>query len=140
MTMRKSIVVLTLLAAAAFSIFSLATGAAYLETPLPGGLPMGNALAALSLCTLAATAVALSVRGTLLRLISLASLAAAVAWLPVSIALAGNLALNFGSERVTAWLVMSVMVAGGALCVVLWALVTGVFAAAHALNLEVRHK
>jgi hypothetical protein len=127
MNLRK-IIVVALSAIAGFSIFSLVRGAAYLETLLPGGLPIGNALSALGLCAVAGTAVALSVRGTAVRIMSLASLLAAAAWLPVSVALAGNLALNFGGGRGLIWLVFSLVVAAGAFCVLLWALVTGALA------------
>jgi hypothetical protein len=123
MNMRK-IIVVALLAIAVFSILSLVLGAAYLETLLPGGLPIGNALTALGLCAVAGTAVALSVRGTALRNMSLASLLGAAAWLPVSVALAGNLALNFGGGHGLIWLVLSLVVAAGAFCALLWALVT----------------
>jgi hypothetical protein len=122
MNMRK-IIVIALLVIALFSIFSLVRGAEYLETPLPGGLPIGNALIAIGLCALAGTAVALSVRGTALRIMSLASLLAAAAWLPESVALAGNLALNFGGGRGLIWLVLSLVVVTGAFCALLWALV-----------------
>ena len=122
MNMRK-IIVVALLAIAVFSVLSLVRGAAYLETLLPGGLPIGNALSALGLCAIAGTAVALSVRGTALRIMSLASLLAAAAWLPMSVALAGNLALNFGGGRGLIWLVLSLVVAVGAFCALLWALV-----------------
>jgi hypothetical protein len=117
------IIVVALLVIAVFSIFSLARGAEYLETPLPGGLPIGNALTALGLCAVAGMAVALSVRGTALRIMSFASHFAAAAWLPVSVALAGNLTLNFGGGRGLIWLVLSLVVVAGAFCALLWALV-----------------
>lgn len=119
---------MALLAVAVFSILSLVRGAAYLETPLPGGLPIGNALAAVGFCAVAGTAVALSARGTAQRIMSLASLLAAAAWLPVSIALAGNLALNFGGGRGLIWLVYSLVVAAGAFVVLLWALAAAALA------------
>jgi hypothetical protein len=111
-----------LLAITAFVVLSLASGATYLEAMLPGGLPVGNALAALGLCAAAGAAVGLSARGTALRVVSLASLIAAVAWLPVSVALAGNLTLNFGGGRGLAWVVLSLGVTAGVLCALFWAL------------------
>ena len=117
------IIVVALLAIAVFSMLSLVCGAAYLETLLPGGLPIGNALAAFGLCAVAGMAVALSVRGTALRIMSLVSLLAAAAWLPVSVALAGNLALNFGGGRGLIWLVLSLVVGVGAFCTLIWAMI-----------------
>ena len=119
----EKVIIVALLAIALFSMLSLVCGASYLEILLPGGLPIGNALAALGLSAVAGTAVALSVRGTALRIMSLASLLAAAAWLPVSVALAGNPALNFGEGRGLIWLVLSLAVAAGAFCAPLWALV-----------------
>src|SRR5262245_51102101 len=109
--MSKTIAV-ALLAIAAFAVVSLRSGATYLEAVLPGGLPFGNALTALGLCAAAGVAVVLSARGTMLRAVSLTSLIAAAAWLPASVALAGNLALNFGNGRGLVWVVFSLAVVG----------------------------
>ena len=117
-----------LLAVAAFAVGSLVSGASYLETLLPGGLPIGNALTAIGLCAAAGTAVALSARGSVLRRVSIASLIGAVAWLPVSIALAGNLTLNFHTGRGDVWLAFSFAVAVAVLLVLSWALVAAVLA------------
>ena len=125
---RRKIFGVALLAIASFAMLSLVSGAPYLETRLPGGLPTGNALAALGLSAAAGAAVALSARGTALRTMSLASLFAAAAWLPLSVALAGNLALNFGGGRGRIWLVLSLVVAAGAFGVLLWAVVAGALA------------
>ena len=121
-------VVAALLAVFVFAVLSLAFGAPYLEALLPGGLPFGNALTALALCSAAGAAVGLSARGTALRIASLAALVAAAVWLPVSVALAGNLALNFGSGRGPVWLAFSVAVAAGVLGVLVWALVATLLA------------
>ena len=112
-----------LLVIAAFAVLSLVSGASYLETMLPGGLPLGNALTAIGLCAAAGSAVGLSARGTALRLVSVASLIGAAAWLPASIALAGNLTLNFfHGGRGDVWLVFSADIAAGVLCALGWAL------------------
>lgn len=120
--------VMLLLIVAAFSILSLALGAPYLETLLPGGLPMGNALAAVGLCAAAGAAVGLSARRTALRRVSVASLIGAIAWLPASIALAGNLNLNFHGGDGTAWLVLSVAISAAVLCSLTWALAASLLA------------
>ncbi len=103
-----------LLACAACALGSLTTGAPWLETGLPGGLPLGNALAALGLCAIAGAAVTIASPGWV-RLAAIASLVAAAAWLPVSIALAGNLALVFSGPRGDVWLAWSAGVAAFAL-------------------------
>ena len=121
-------IVLALLAVAAFALVSLASGAAYLEVELPGGLPLGNALAALGLCAAAGAAVGLGTSGTVLRAVSVASFIAAVAWLPLSVALAGNLALNFGGGRGLAWMIISLGTALSVVCSLAWAVVVSLFA------------
>lgn len=83
---------LVLIVVAGGAIFSLVSGAPYLEVLLPGGLPLGNALAAIGACAAAGAAIALSQPASLLRRFSVASFAAALAWLPISVAPAGNLA------------------------------------------------
>lgn len=99
-----------LLALAAFALGSLVVGAPYLETTLPGGLPLGNALAALGLCAIAACGVAIA-RGGVVRNLALVALLAAVTWLPVSVAMAGNLPLVFSGARGDAWIAWSAGVA-----------------------------
>ena len=101
---------------------SLASGACYLDTVLPGGLPAGNAVAALGLVSLAGVPVLLSTRGSVLRRVASATLGGAVAWLPASIALAGNLALNFTGWRGSVWVGLSLVIHAAALCTLVWAL------------------
>jgi len=125
--MQKMIVVIVL-AIAAFALLSLASGASYLETMLPGGLPLGNVLSALGLCAIAGAAFLISARRTALGVVSVTSLIAAVTWLPVSIVLAGNLQLNFSGWRGSAWLAYTSVVAVVALCSLIWALVILLFA------------
>lgn len=103
-------VMLALVFVAVASTAALMSGESFLEVPLPGGLPAGNLLAAIALCSLAVAAVGLSRPGTLLWHLSITSLLAASAWLPVSIALAGNLALNFDGFRGQLWIWMSLAV------------------------------
>lgn len=98
----------TLLAFAAFAIALLLSGSAALEVALPGGLPAGNALVALALVAIAAAG---HVLGTGPRWLARGGLVAALAWLPASVLLAGNLALNFGQWRGTAWFGLSLVTA-----------------------------
>ena len=125
---RPTVVAALLLAIAAACILSLVSGASYLEIPLPGGLPIGNALCAIGLCAAAGSAVMLSPRGTARRFVSVISLLAAAAWLPVSIALAGNLALNFHAGRGDVWLAFSAVVAALVFFALGWVLVAALLA------------
>lgn len=104
----------------------LSSGTAWLEMRLPGGLPLGNALAAAALCALAALAMILSARRMLLRRFARMAMFAALSWLPVSLALSGNPDLNFGGTRGIAWLAFSVWVTAVVCC----ALVAAVLASA----------
>jgi hypothetical protein len=118
---RKSVALL--LAITAIALLSLVFGASYLETKLPGGLPVGNALTAIGLCAAAGAAIGLSRRRTTVRRVSVASLIGAVAWLPVSVALAGNLTLNFHGGHGDAWLALGIAIAATVLCALIWALI-----------------
>ena len=120
----KGLTVLSLMALAVVSLASLMSGASYLEFALPGGLPAGNALAAIGLASTAALPVLLSPAGSVLRSAALAALAAAAAWLPLSIALAGNLALNFASGSGSIWQGFTLAVILFVLCTLTWALVS----------------
>ena len=111
-----------LIAAALFSFGSLFAGAGYLIWPLPGGLPLGNALAALGLITASAAALAASDSKSVLQILSIVSLAFSVAWLPVSIGLAGNLELNFNEIRGALWIQISLVTFALALVLLVWAI------------------
>lgn len=108
---------------------SLASGATYMELLLPGGLPLGNAVAALGLCAVAGAAMALSARETAVRAVAAAALAGAALWLPVSVLLAGNAQLNFSGERGLAWLALSAVVAAAVTGSLLWAVAASALAA-----------
>ena len=104
--MRKlTAIMLFVLAAISFGV--LVSGGSYSERVLPGGLPLGNALATIGLCSLAGSAFNFSPVGSVRRRISGVVFISAMLWLPISIALAGNLALNFSGFRGTVWLVIS---------------------------------
>ena len=64
---------------------------------LPGGLPLGNLLAAVALTAAAAIPLVTSRPGTALRRIALGSVLASLLWLPAGVWLSGNAALNFSS-------------------------------------------
>lgn len=89
---------------AIFSAGSLLAGADFVSAVLPGGLPFGNFLAAGLFCGLAGAAVLMAPRNGLARRVASLALAASVAWLPLSIALAGNVSLNFSGDLGPVWL------------------------------------
>lgn len=82
----------------------LAGGWGGLEARLPGGLPVGNAVSAAALIFAAAAAFGVAAPGSWVRRFAAFALVVALSWLPVSIALAGNLELNFGEATGPAWL------------------------------------
>jgi hypothetical protein len=125
----KGLLAPVLLAVAACSAAWLASGSDRLDAVLPGGLPVGNAVAALGLASAAAVPVLLSARGTALRSMARAALAGAAAWLPASIALAGNPALNFTGWRGSVWLGFSCLVVVAVSAALCWALAGRLFAA-----------
>jgi hypothetical protein len=94
---------LFLFVVAGFCVGSLAAGAGFIDWTLPGGLPFGNLLASIGLCALAGTALALCPHGSLRRRVAWIVLFVAALWLPFSIALAGNLALDFSGTRGSPW-------------------------------------
>lgn len=122
-------------------VLALLLGGAILEYPLPGELPLGNALVALGLISLSSIPFTLSRPGTWLRAASAATVVGSVAWLPVSIALAGNLLLNFSGMRGSVWLAFSAGLASAVLAVHAWllvALLLGLRRRTHASQLNVR--
>jgi hypothetical protein len=96
--------------AAAVLAFLLAAGGLLSGRPWLGnpthlfGIPAGNLLAWVAVAALPVAA-RMAARTGRLRQLAAALLIAALAWLPVSILLAGNVALNFqGGGRLLAWL------------------------------------
>lgn len=113
-----------LLLVAGFSLGSLLAGASYLGTLLPGGLPIGNVLAWLGLLSAAGAAFVIAPRSRPLRAVAAAALIASAAWLPASIMLSGNLALNFSGRLGMLWLTGSLVLLAIVLCLLLFASVS----------------
>jgi hypothetical protein len=111
-----------LLAVALFAALSLIFGAPYLDAKLIGGLPVGNVLAAIGLCAGSCATIGLSARGSALRSVSVMAFVLAASWLPLSIALAGNLDLNFSGSRGDIWLLFSLGTLALVLIALLWSL------------------
>ncbi|MEM7612923.1 MAG: hypothetical protein AAF270_14660 [Pseudomonadota bacterium] len=100
---------LILLGLAGFAIYALVVSAPLLLWQLPGGLPFGNLLTAAGLCALPAAALALSRAGSWHHWLAIGALIISALWLPVSIALAGNLSLNFSNSNGVFWLRLTVI-------------------------------
>lgn len=81
-----------------------------LDQDLPFGLNAGVAAAALSLVLAAVGPAWLAGPGARFRTVSRIALVAAVAWLPVSMALAGGVQLSYSGWRSVAWLVLTAFV------------------------------
>ncbi len=91
-------------------IVLLATGWSGLESRLPGGLPVGNAVAAAAMILAAGAAHRISMPGSRVRGFAAVALGAALLWLPLSVAVAGNLDLNFGESTGPAWFAFTAFV------------------------------
>lgn len=120
----KRLAIASLAATAVVSMAMLMSGTSYLEYPLPGGLPVGNALSAIGLASIAAIPVALSTPDSTLRTVALVTLAASATWLPLSIALAGNLSLNFSGVRGSIWLGFNLAITIAVMGTLTWSLVS----------------
>lgn len=119
--------IIALLTAALFAVLSLVFGAPFLNAKLFGHLPVGNALTAIGLCAGAVAAIGLSTRRTLLRRVCIAAFLAAASWLPLSIALAGNLELNLSGSRGEIWILISLGTLALVAISLLWALASAGF-------------
>jgi hypothetical protein len=119
--MKRGLVVVVALLVAAFSATSLLSGADYLQLRLPGGLPLGNLLAALGLIAIAGAAFALSQAGTIARFLAGLAMVLSLAWLPASVLLAGDLALNFSGGTGSVWLAVTATTIFSAVLALVWA-------------------
>ena len=124
----RGIAFVTLLLLAIFAYASLFSGAPYLQIILPGGLPFGNALTAIGLCSISYAAFLITAKRTVIWFITLAGLVASLLWLPVSIALAGNVSLNFSGDVGTAWLAGSAILLLSVVAILLLAILLHVVA------------
>ena len=103
----RQAIIAVLAIAALLAVGFLLSGSSVLERRLAGGLPFGNALSAACLVLPAWAATLLAPRGTKIRRFSAAALLLAVVWLPFSVALAGNIDLNFAGSTGTTWLALT---------------------------------
>jgi len=99
------------------TVAALVSGADLLVWELPGGMALGNPLTATGKTALASIGLVLA-SGRASRGLGVAAVVLALAWYPVSIALAGNLNLNFSGDRGATWLALTIaVVAAGVLSV-----------------------
>lgn len=124
--MHKALLATAFFVASVLCIAALASGATFVSATLPGGLPAGNAIAWIGLLGLPAASLLLAARGSLIRKLAWVAFAGAIAWLPASILLAGNLALNFSDATGGIWL-------SGSLGLFVFAVATLLLAAASAV-------
>ena len=115
-------IIAVLLTIVLFTCASLVAGAAYLLWLLPGGLPFGNGLTAAGLSSAAVVALLLSKPKSVLRWIAIGSIVLSVLWLPISIGLAGNLALSFDGTNGLAWRRFTLATFAFVLMSMLWAI------------------
>lgn len=132
--MMRALCVALLIAGAVAAAGSLVAGQGWLEATLPGGLPTGNAVAALAFCLLAGAGLLASRARTWARAWGWSAFVAALAWLPLSIAMAGNPALNFQGARGEAWLLLSLGVLAMSGASLAWAVVAAIWAWSRAVR------
>jgi hypothetical protein len=125
MSLKRVFGIGALLSWAPLALAALVSGRDWLTHDLPGGLPLGNLLAASILCAPALVGWLAARPRTRQRLWATMTLVAALAWLPVSMLLAGNVALNFSGERGAAWLGFSAVVVIAVGVSLAWALFAG---------------
>lgn len=105
----RAIGIVVSLAFAVASGWLLLSGSDLLDVELPFAFPAGNIAAAVMLVAAAAIPVLASVPGSRLRGVARATLLLAVAWLPVSMAIAGGMQLSFSGWQSWAWMVYTLV-------------------------------
>ncbi len=105
---RRGLAVL-LVATTVFAMAALVSGAAFLVQPI-GPFPLGNLLTVLGLVGMPLAAWLYSGSRAWLRGFCVVAIALALAWYPVSIALAGNLHLSFSGNHGFTWLVITAVI------------------------------
>lgn len=121
--MKAAVGVLVCLAIAGVAGWLLFSGSELLDVELPFDFPAGNIAAAVMLVGLAAIPVLSSVPGSRLRAVAKATLVAAIAWLPVSMAIAGGMQLSFSGWQSWAWMIYTLALLLAVPVVLGWAIV-----------------
>jgi hypothetical protein len=97
-----------------------------LDVELPFAFPAGNLIAAALLIAASSLAVLLAVRGTRLHAAARAILLLSIAWLPVSMAIAGGVQLSYSGWQGWLWIAYTCALLVAIPVVVAWALVATV--------------
>lgn len=121
--MRTAVGILVCLAIAGVAGWLLFSGSELLDVALPFDFPAGNIAAAVMLAGLAAIPVLASVPGSRLRAVAKATLVAAIAWLPVSMAIAGGMQLHYSGWQSWLWITYTLALLLAVPVVFVWAIV-----------------
>jgi hypothetical protein len=126
--MIRTIGIIVSLASAAASGWLLFSGSDLLDVELPFAFPAGNIAAAVMLVAMAVIPVLASVEGSKLRAVARATLLLAIAWLPVSMAIAGGMQLNFSGWQSWVWMIYTLAILLLVPVVLAWAVVAALLA------------
>lgn len=126
--MTRTIGILVSLAFAVASGWLLFSGSDLLDVELPFAFPAGNIAAAVMLVAAAVIPVLASVEGSKLRAVARATLLLAIAWLPVSVAIAGGMQLSFSGWQSWAWMIYTLAILLLVPIVLAWAVVAALLA------------
>lgn len=121
--MRAAVGILVCLAIAGVAGWLLFSGSELLDVELPFDFPAGNIAAAVMLVAMAAIPVLSSMPGSRLRAIAKATLVAAIAWLPVSMAIAGGMQLHYSGWQSWLWMAYTLALLLAVPVVLGWAIV-----------------
>lgn len=119
----KSAGIFICMAIALASGWLLFTGSELLDVELPFAFPAGNIVAAVMLMGIAAVPVLSSAPGSRLRTVAKLTLVAAIAWLPVSMAIAGGMQLHYSGWQSWVWIAYTLALMLAAPVVLAWAMV-----------------
>lgn len=100
----KTVGVLACSVVALVAAWLLLSGSELLDVELPFDFPAGNIAAAVVLVAIAAIPVLSSASGSRLHSLAKAALVAAIAWLPVSMAIAGGMQLHYSGWQAWFWM------------------------------------
>ena len=100
----KTVGVLACIVVAVVSAWLLLSGSELLDVELPFDFPAGNIAAAVVLVAIAAIPVLSSAPGSRLHSLAKATLVASIAWLPVSMAIAGGMELRYSGWHAWLWM------------------------------------
>ncbi len=107
-----------------FGTVMLIRGELLLLWPLPGGMPLGNLIAAATFMAVPALSSLLTNNRLVIRLSTITCILATL-WLPISIWLAGNIHLNFSGDMGHHWQTATMVFGSWELMLIIAAWITG---------------